>query len=162
MTDELHVVAAVAKDLCIGKGGALPWRLPEDLKHFKALTVGHAIVMGRKTFDSIGKALPERTSIVISSRDPSTFPPGVIVCASLDDALARARAIDVAPRVIGGGEVYREAMALATHLHITHVDIDVPDGDTYFPPIDPCLFTVRARRHADTPGVVFVEYQRRG
>ena len=160
MTAELHLVAAVSRDLCIGRGGTLPWRIPEDLKHFKALTVGHAIVMGRKTYDSIGRPLPDRTTIVVTRGDRDRYPPGVVVAASFEDAIARAREIDAAPRVVGGGEIYLAAMPSATHLHVTHVELDVPGCDTFFPAIDPAVFVEHERRPAETPGVVFVEYRR--
>jgi dihydrofolate reductase len=158
---ELHLIAAVAKGGCIGKDGALPWRVPEDLRHFKALTLGHAIVMGRKTFESIGKALPGRTNIVVTTRPPTTFPDGVRTATSLDAALEEARAVDPAPYIIGGGEIYRSALPFATHLHITHLDIEVPGGDAFFPPIDPATFFEVARRQGEAPGVAFVDYARR-
>ncbi|NUP06716.1 MAG: dihydrofolate reductase [Polyangiaceae bacterium] len=155
---ELHIVVAVANDLCIGKDGGLPWRVPEDMKHFKAVTIGHAVIMGRKTFESIGKPLALRTNIVVTSRAPETFPEGVVAVGSFLEALERARAADAAPRVIGGGEIYRAAMPLATHLHVTHIDTVVPGGDTYFPTIDPVRFRVRERRTGQSQGVEFVEY----
>ena len=157
---ELHLVAAVSKDLCIGKGGALPWRIPEDLKHFKALTIGHAIVMGRKTFDSIGRPLPDRTSVVVT-RSASALPAGVIAASSIEDALEKARSLDPAPRVVGGGEIYAATLDRATHLHVTHVDVDVDGCDAFFPVIDPAVFEEHDRRAGTTPGVVFVEYRRK-
>lgn len=160
MNPPLHLVVAVAQDGCIGRAGALPWRLPEDMKHFKALTIGHAILMGRKTFESIGRPLPHRTSIVITSRPSDQFPPEVIAVKTLEEAIARARTIDDAPRVIGGGEVYEAAMPFATHLHVTHVDVTVPDGDTFFPKIDETVFRMVDKRSGETEGVTFIEYRR--
>ena len=86
----------------------------------------------------------------------------MIVVGTLKDAIARARTIDDAPRVIGAGEVYEAAMPLATHLHVTHVDVDVPDGDTFFPKIDAAVFRVVDKRAAETEGVTFIEYRRAG
>jgi len=148
----LHLVAAVAKDGCIGVRGELPWRLPEDMKHFRALTIGHAIIMGRKTLESIGKALPERRSIVVS-RSQATPIAGVEVAPSLEDAIAL-------PRVIGGAQIYRLAMPLATHLHITHVDQEVVDCDAHFPAIEGTVFAESERRVGQTAGVLFVQYRR--
>ena len=161
ISPELHLVVAIARGGCIGKDGGLPWRFPEDLKHFKALTVGHAIIMGRKTFESVGKPLPGRTSVVVSSRPVAAFPPGVLVEPTLERALARARDIDVAPRLIGGGEIYRTALPTCTHLHVTELDVDVEGGDTFFPVIDPAVFEEKSRTPGATPGVTFVEYARR-
>jgi dihydrofolate reductase len=155
----LHLVAAVAKDGCIGVRGQLPWRLPEDMTHFRALTLGHAIIMGRKTLESIGKALPERRSIVITTRG-STAIAGVEVAGSLEEALALARQTDPEPRVIGGAQIYRLAMAQATHLHITHVDQEVEGCDAHFPAIDERQFEGAERRLGETHGVLFVQYRR--
>lgn len=156
----LHLIAAMSRDRCIGKGGALPWRLPEDLKHFKRLTTGHAIIMGRKTFESIGKALPDRTSIVLSSMPASSFPSGVLVEASFEAAVARAREIDPAPFVVGGGDVYRAALPFVTHLHLTYVDVVVDGCDTHFPKLPEGMFVETSRRAGDTAGVTFVDYVR--
>ncbi len=156
----LHLIAAMSRERCIGKGGTLPWRLPEDLKHFKRLTTGHAIIMGRKTFESIGKALPDRTSIVVSSRPASSFPADVVVVASLDDAIGRAHAVDPDPFVVGGGDVYRATLSSATHLHLTYVDVHVDGGDTFFPELPEGAFVETSRRAGETAGVTFVDYAR--
>ncbi|MFO0550487.1 MAG: dihydrofolate reductase [Polyangiaceae bacterium] len=160
MTAELHVVAAVSRDLCIGKDGALPWRLPEDLRHFRALTRGHVVIMGRATFVSIGRPLPERRNIVVS-RTLDSAPDGTELARSLEHALELARATDPAPRVIGGEQLYREALAFATHLHITHVDVTVDGCTARFPAIDPARFVAAERRAGETPGLEFVEYRAR-
>ncbi len=154
----LTLVAAVGRGGAIGKAGALPWHLPEDLRHFKAATSGHAIVMGRRTWDSIGRALPGRTSIVVSRTQPS-LPEGVLGAESLEAALALARAVDPEPRVIGGGILYAAAMPLATRLDLTEVDLEVEGADAFFPAI-PGDFREVGRRAGETPGVTFVEYVR--
>lgn len=110
----------------------MPWHLPADLQHFKSLTLGHPIVMGRRTFDSIGRALPERQNIVIS-RSLREAPSGCVLAASLDDALARAEGQPV--MIVGGGTLYAQALPLARRMELTLVDA-APEGDTLFPEID--------------------------
>ena len=125
-------IVAVARNGVIGRNGALPWHLPSDLKRFKARTMGHPIVMGRKTYASIGKPLPGRTNVVIT-RATDFAAEGVVVTSSPSDALAAAR---LAPGndecfVIGGAEIYRELLPHADRIELTRIDADV-DGDTRF------------------------------
>jgi len=129
----VSLVAAVAENGVIGRAGGLPWRLPDDLKHFKKLTVDHTIIMGRKTFDEVKRPLANRRNVVIS-RDPSFRPEGVTVVASLEEALALGATEDEV-FVIGGGEIYRMALPYADRLYLTVVHASV-DGDTWFPPFD--------------------------
>jgi dihydrofolate reductase len=134
----LWLVAAVARNGVIGAAGTMPWRLSSDLKRFKELTLGHPVIMGRKTFDSIGKPLPGRLNIVVTRRaDTMKDADGLIFARDLDAAieLARYSGADDA-MVIGGGEVYAAAIGRAFRLCITHVEA-TPEGDTYFPDIDP-------------------------
>jgi dihydrofolate reductase len=163
------LVAAVARNGVIGARSGLPWRLPSDLKRFKALTTGKPVVMGRKTFQSIGKPLAQRANIVIS-RDPSFGAPGIDVASSLDAALilARARGRCMAGAdeicVIGGGEIYRQALAFADRLYLTQVLAD-PPGDTYFPPVDAKEWKVVAAEDIpvtdrDSHPMRFVVYER--
>jgi dihydrofolate reductase len=142
------LLAAVADNGVIGRDNALPFRQSSDLKRFKALTLGKPVLMGRRTYQSIGKPLPGRTNIVVS-RDPSFAPPGVLVAHDLDGALAAAR--DDAIRrgadeivVIGGTGLFEQTMPFADRMEITHVHTR-PAGDTYFPPIDPARWGVVAR-----------------
>jgi dihydrofolate reductase len=129
----LALIAAVARNGVIGAGNALPWRLPEDLRRFKALTLGHSVVMGRRTFDSLGRALPGRQNIVVT-RQGTLAASGVEVAHSLGDALNLVR--DPPPAwCIGGGQLFREALPRAARLEITWIDADVA-GDAYFPPVD--------------------------
>ena len=160
MTDEadLAMIAAVAKNGVIGQGGALPWHLPEDMKHFRALTTGHAVIMGRKTFESIGRPLPKRRNIVIT-RARDRLITGCEVANDLLSAVALAESDDACPFIIGGAAIYREAMHLATRLYLTEVDRDV-EGDVYFPAV-PAEFEVVERRRGETPGLTFVTYERR-
>jgi dihydrofolate reductase len=126
---ELVLVAAMARNRVIGDDGGMPWHLPADLKHFKSVTMGCPVVMGRKTFESIGRALPGRRNIVVSRSRPH-LPEGISVAADLDEALALADAERV--MVIGGGQVYRAALPRADRLELTFID-GMVTGDTTFP-----------------------------
>jgi dihydrofolate reductase len=133
----ISIIAAVAENGIIGRGGQLPWRLSADLQRFKRLTMGHAIIMGRRTWESIGRALPGRRSVVVT-RQPD-YNPGVTeiaVAASLDDALRLAEGSNESEAfIIGGGELYREAILRADRLYFTRVLAKV-EGDTRFPEFD--------------------------
>ena len=118
----------------IGAQGKLPWHIPEDLKRFKALTLGHPIVMGRKTYESIGRLLPGRTSVIVT-RERGYAVPGALVAHSLDAALVQCTDAEEV-FVIGGGELFAEALARAQRIYLTHVDL-APPADTFFPPLDP-------------------------
>ncbi|UDF28966.1 UNVERIFIED_ORG: dihydrofolate reductase [Roseateles sp. XES5] len=140
---KIVLVVAVADNGVIGRDGDLPWRLPSDLKRFKQLTLGKPVLMGRKTWDSIGRPLPGRPNIVIT-RDPAFSAAGATVVSSLDEAVAVARreaetlGVDEIC-VIGGGQIYAQAFDRADILHVTHVAASV-EGDTRFPAIDPHVF----------------------
>ncbi len=159
---ELVLIAAVARNGAIGKDNALPWRLKADLAHFKAATLGHPIVMGRKTWDSLGRPLPGRTNIVIS-RDPDYTAPGAQVVDSLAAAIA-ACADQEQVFVIGGAQIYAMAWPLADRLMLTEVDASI-DGDAFFPAFDRSAFKETSRRHqnqdADNDHAAdFVDYRR--
>lgn len=126
------IVLARGRNDVIGIDGRLPWHLPEDFAHFKALTVGHPLVMGRLTFESIGRPLPGRTSIVVTRDDTWSYG-GVLRAASVTEAVALARELDDEVFVVGGGQVYEEALRLGIvdRMVITEVDT-APDGDTWF------------------------------
>jgi len=126
---EIVLVAAMGRNRVIGVDGGMPWHLPADLKHFKAVTMNHPIVMGRRTFESIGKALPGRRNIVLS-RTLVEAPPGCELLASLEQVI---EGVDSGPiMVIGGGELYRAALPLASRMELTFIDA-APSGDTHFP-----------------------------
>ena len=125
----LELVVAVAENDVIGRGNQLPWRLPADLRHFKALTLGYPVLMGRKTYESIGKALVGRLNIVLS-RSPGFSPGDCLVVKSLDDA--RVAAAQSTLMVIGGAEIYRQCLAVASRIHLTLVHTQIEDGDTIF------------------------------
>ncbi|NYS62135.1 dihydrofolate reductase [Vreelandella salicampi] len=162
------MIVAMAKNRVIGVEGKLPWYLPEDLQFFKRMTQAKPLVMGRKTFESIGKPLPNRLNIVVT-RDTRWHKEGVRVCHRLEDALALAdqqATIEAAEEVMvmGGGEIYAEAMPFAERLYITEVDIEV-EGDAYFPEIDPQWWQEVQRvpgtpQHGQ-PAYDFVVYERR-
>jgi dihydrofolate reductase len=154
----LALIVAVARNGVIGNDGTLPWHISEDLKHFKETTSGHAIIMGRKTHDSIGRPLPKRRNIVVTRQSHPLFP-GCETANSLNDAIALARTTDDCPFVIGGASLYEEALPIATELHLTTIDEDV-DGDTYFPE-DLSDFVEVERQEGETPGVVFKVLRRK-
>ncbi|MDR2174118.1 MAG: dihydrofolate reductase [Burkholderiales bacterium] len=130
----LAIIAAKARNGVVGQAGQLPWRLPEDLRHFRELTTGHTVVMGRKTWESLPHALPKRQNIVVT-RNPAYTAPGAQTAPTLETALAAAT--EPAPVFcIGGGELYRQALPISSVLFLTEIDADF-DGDTYFPPLDP-------------------------
>jgi dihydrofolate reductase len=152
------VVAAVAANGVIGRDGALPWHLPEDLRHFKRLTKGHVLVMGRRTFDSIGRPLPGRTTIVVT-RQPDWSADDVLTAPGVPEALARAAEIDEEVFVVGGFAIFREAMPVADRMVVTAVDAR-PDGDTVFPPVDWAAWREAEREPHE--GFEIVTYERRG
>lgn len=130
---QLSVIVAASENDVIGRDNALIWHLPADLKHFKALTTGHAVVMGRKTFESIGKALPHRRNIVVS-RNPLFTAEGCEVAASVEEALALVEGEDEV-FVIGGGRLYNELWSRADRLYLTRVHTET-EGDTFIPAVD--------------------------
>ena len=147
-TSELTIIVAAGENNAIGKDNKLIWHLSDDLKHFKALTNGHHIIMGRKTFESFPKPLPNRTHVVITRQKDYKVPEGVIVVNSLEDALDASR-FDKQPFVIGGGEIYKQAMPLVDKLEITRVHADFENADTFFPEIDDSKWQEVSRRTHD-------------
>jgi dihydrofolate reductase len=129
--ERLSLIVAMTRSGAIGRGGKLPWKLSADLKRFRALTMDHHLIMGRKTFDSLGRALPGRTTIVVTRQAAYPAPAEVLVAGSLD-AAQRMAAGDAEPFVIGGGEIFRQALPRAERIYVTWVEADVA-GDTYFP-----------------------------
>jgi dihydrofolate reductase len=158
----ISVIAALAKNRVIGIENRLPWRLPEDLAHFKALTLNHPILMGRKTFESLGRPLPGRTNIVIT-RNPNYCKDGCLVAASLPAAIALCKDADEL-FVIGGAELYAQAIPLADRLYLTEVDVEV-EGDAWFPDYDKAAFREASRatqrgEKGDALTFDFVVYER--
>jgi len=144
----LSLIAAVAEDRVIGLENALPWRLPADLKRFKGLTMGHHLLMGRRTWESIGRSLPGRTTVVISRRDLH-LPDGIRLAGSLEEAIEIARrAGDTEAFVAGGEEVFRQALPLVERIYLTRIRARLP-GDTFFPEWNQADWTViRQEEHS--------------
>jgi dihydrofolate reductase len=143
---ELWLIAAVAENNVIGNGNALPWRIPEDLAHFKRVTLGHAMIMGRKTYDSIGKPLPGRTTVVLTRREGFS-PEGVVVARDRDEAIALAPGNEVF--VVGGAEIYALFLPIASRIYLTRVHAAFP-GDTTFPELDPAHWSLVSSERAST------------
>jgi len=162
LNPKVSILVAMAKNRTIGINNTLPWRCPEDLKHFKALTMGHHMIMGRKTFDSIGKPLPGRTTVVVT-RDRSLKIEGCLMAHSIQDAL-KVCAGDTEIFIVGGADIYAQSLQLADKLYITEVQQDV-DGDAHFPAFDKSKWeeTAREIRSQETPQPLnyhFVTYRR--
>lgn len=163
MKTKISLIVAVAKNGIIGTGGTMPWHITEDFAHFKAVTLGHSVIMGRKTYESIGRPLPRRRNVVIS-RNQTLRIEGCEMATSLEEAIAMCEGEEEL-FVIGGGEIYRQAMPMADKLYITHVDV-VVEGDTRFPEIDPALWEEISREEFERGREFghpfsFVDYVRR-
>lgn len=159
----LVLVAALDRRNAIGRGNELPWRLPDDLKRFKALTRGKTVLMGRKTAESLGRALPERRNLVLTRSGRVPFD-GMEAVATLDDARALSGGDEL--MVIGGGEIYALALPTATRLHLTHVDTEVAGADAFFPALAsgewaPFWREAHAADARHAFGFEFVDYERR-
>ncbi|MBB3048378.1 dihydrofolate reductase [Litorivivens lipolytica] len=162
----LAMIAAMSRNRVIGRDNALPWHISADLKHFKRTTLGKPVVMGRKTYESIGRPLPGRTNIVVT-RQQGYQPDGVRVATSTEAALALAEEVAVTDgaeevMVIGGEQLYRSLLPHADHLYLTEVDAEV-EGDAFFPELESCWVPV-SEESGEEAGwrFRFVEYQRRG
>lgn len=160
----LTLIAAAAENDVIGKDNQLIWHLSDDLKRFKNLTSNHCMIMGRKTFESFGKPLPNRTHIIITRQQNYSFPTGVIVVHNMEDALDAAKN-DSQPFIIGGGEIYRQAMPYADKIELTRVH-ERFDGDTFFPEIDPSIWRetesiLHQKDENHKQSFSFITYQRR-
>lgn len=156
----ISLVAALDRNRAIGRAGEMPWHLPDDLRRFKALTLGKPVLMGRKTALAIGRPLPGRPNLVLTRGAAAPFA-GQLAVASLDAALSAANGAEL--MVIGGGEVYALTLPRATNLHLTWIDTAASDADTFFPVFDPALWheTSREAHAADARheyGFSFVDY----
>lgn len=159
----ITLVAALDHNRAIGRAGEMPWHLSDDLRRFKALTIGKPVLMGRKTALAIGRPLPGRPNLVLTRADASPFE-GQVVVHSLDEAVALAGGAEL--MVIGGGEVYALALPRATCLHLTEVDAATPDPDTFFPVFDRSQWREVVREHHPVDvkhslAFDFVDYERR-
>lgn len=155
----ISLIVARARNGVIGRDGGLPWKIPGELAHFKRSTMGHPIVMGRKTWESLGRPLPGRRNIVVT-RNAQYAAPGAEVVASLPAALALCADVDEV-FVIGGAELYAQALPLARRAIVTEIDADY-DGDAHFPALDPAQWQETARSVGPgAPAHAFVTYERR-
>ncbi len=145
-TPTIAIIVAMAQNRCIGRDNDLPWRLSNDLKHFKRTTMGKPIIMGRKTWESIGRPLPGRINIVVT-RNKNYEAPGCTLAHSLTEAISTITEVEEAC-VIGGAALYQEALGMADRLYITHVEAEV-DGDTYFPEFDVHAWTIAQEECTD-------------
>lgn len=165
---KINIIAAVSQNGAIGRDNSLLWHLSGDMKFFRETTTGHPVIMGRKTFESIGRPLPRRTNIVISRGEPQ-LPEGVVLAHSLDEALAAAVGGCTATGtvegcasecfIIGGGQIYAEAMPLADTLYITRVLTSVDDADTFFPTIDSTLWNITSESEVFTDSESGIQYR---
>jgi dihydrofolate reductase len=156
----LSIIVAMARNRTIGIDNTLPWHLPEDLKHFKAITMGHHIIMGRKTYESIGRPLPGRTTVIIT-RNRDYLMDGCLIANSLDDAIMLA-AVDSEAFCVGGANLYAQVLPRADRLYITEIKADY-EGDAHFPEIDPLAWReTRRDNHVSQSGLAydFVIYDR--
>jgi dihydrofolate reductase len=157
---KITIFVAASENLVIGYKNALPWHISEDLKHFKQITINHSVVMGRKTFESIGKPLKERRNIVVS-RDRTLKIDGVEVVNSLDEAIHRTKNENEI-FIIGGEQIYKIAMPIATHMHITKVYNNIK-GDAFFPAFDENEWKILTQKDSETNEGLkfsFIEYQK--
>lgn len=157
----LNVIVAMARNRVIGINNTLPWRLPADLQHFKALTMGHHLIMGRKTYESIGKPLPGRTTVIVT-RNVDYHVEGCLTAKSIDAAIAACGA-DPEIFFVGGAELYAQVLSRADRLYLTEIQADY-DGDAHFPEFERSVWQETARQENTSPdglGYHFVTYQRR-
>lgn len=160
MPTHISIIAAIANHCVIGLNNTLPWHLPEDLKRFRALTMGHHIIMGRKTYESLGRLLPGRTTVIVT-RQAGYKVDGAKIAGSLEDAV-RMCGGDEEVFVIGGAEIYRESLNLADRMYLTEIDAEFP-GDAWFPEFEPAHWQERNRlRQLSAEGLPysFVDYER--
>lgn len=152
-------IVAMARNRVIGNGLKIPWRISEDFQHFKKITTGHAMIMGRKTWESIGRALPGRLTVVVTRDSAATFPDGVLKAGTIEQAIGicRAQQEKWGPDifVVGGGDIYRQTLPITEKIYLTVVDME-PAGDILYPEIDMSVFVQQEiGRHEGTPACVW-------
>lgn len=152
------LIAAMTKRRVIGKNNTLPWNIPEELQHFRTQTLDSTVIMGRKTYDSIGRLMPKRNNIIVS-RSPLTIP-GADVCSSLPEAIKKAKTYNKTIFIIGGAQIFKEALdnKLADKMYISYIKHDY-DGDTYFPEFDETEWAIEKKE--DHKEFEFVVYERK-
>ncbi|HEY3176566.1 MAG TPA: dihydrofolate reductase [Candidatus Polarisedimenticolia bacterium] len=157
----LSLIAAMARNRVIGRAGAIPWHLPDDLRHFKQITMGRWLIMGRRTFESIGRPLPGRTTVVVTRR-PDYAPDGVIIAHSIEEALELARGEEEV-FVAGGAQIYEATLPIAERLHLTLIEAEY-EGDAFFPTLDYARWRLAREEHrpaaGNAPAHSFATYER--
>lgn len=154
----IAIIAAMSRNRVIGKGGVIPWHIPADLRRFRELTLGHTVVMGRKTFESIGRPLPGRRNVVVTGQ-AGYLPEGAVVVHSLMEAIASS---DPAEElfICGGSEIYRQSLPLCAKIYLTVIDLDIA-GDRYFPPVPAADFREVSREIiSESPPAEFIIFER--
>lgn len=157
---QLSLIAAMSTEGVIGNNGGLPWHIPEDLAHFKNITSGHAVIMGRKTFESIGRPLPNRENIIVTRNPDYTDGKNYDVVNSLEEGLQLAYATDSRPVVIGGASIYKQALPLVDKMYLTIVTEEGAEGDAYFPFFNPSEWTIT--KETKTNYATYLELIRNG
>lgn len=154
MTFRINHIVAMAENRVIGRDGGMPWHIPEDFKFFKETTMGHAMIMGRKTWESIGRALPGRLTIVITRNHDYKVPPTVVVKSTLEDAVAYCREHQsqwgAECFIVGGGELYKQSMLRVDRIYLTMIHKSI-DGDTFYPEIPASFAKIKEEHHMDSP-----------
>jgi len=140
--DTIILIAAMTKRRVIGRNNALPWNIPEELQHFRTQTLNSTVIMGRKTYDSIGRLMPKRHNIIVSRSSPNI--PGADVCSSLDEALKKAKTYNKTTFIIGGAQIFKEALPIADKMYLSFIKKEY-DGDTFFPEFDESRWTIEKR-----------------
>jgi len=158
---ELCHIVAVDKNNCIGKGNDIPWHIPKDLQYFKEKTLGCPVVMGRKTFESIGRALPKRLNIIITRNKDYKAPEGVLVFQDLESAVERAKEETQTSKVfiIGGGEIYKKSLSMVSKVFVTRVDLEIEEGEAFYPKLDETFKLIDSHKDFDKVDLIFETYQ---
>lgn len=157
----ITLIAGISIENCIGKNGTLPWHIPQDMRHFRELTTGHCVIMGRKTWESIPakyRPLPNRKNVVISRQKDYPLPNEVDLYSDLDEALQSCKDKHEKVYIIGGEQIYQATIDQAHSLEITHIDQKIEDGDAFFPNIDPSIW--KETKRDNHQGFSFVTYTR--
>ena len=158
---ELCHIVAVDKNNCIGKGNDIPWHIPKDLQYFKKQTLGCPVVMGRKTFESIGRALPKRLNIIVTRNKDYKAPEGVLVFQDLDEAIKKAVEETSTEKVfiIGGGQIYKKSLPMVSKVFITRVDLNIEEGEAFYPALGEEFELVESHKDFDKVDLVFETYK---
>ena len=157
---ELCHIVAVDKNNCIGRGNDLPWHIPKDLQYFKEKTLGCPVVMGRKTYESIGRPLPKRLNVIVTRNKDYQASEGVLVFQDLDQAIKKAKEESKTDKVfiVGGGEIFKKTLPFVNTLFITRVDLEVEDGEAFYPVLDESFKLVDSQKDFDKVDLTFEKY----